>query len=114
MHDPSVLYVEDEEDYQMLVQRILGKEGYRLQMAGSGEEGLAALVRQKPDLLILDVNLPDTDGYTLCSQLRKQPGAANLPVLMLTVRRRPEEWLKGFSCGADDYVSKPLNPPELL
>jgi RNA polymerase sigma factor (sigma-70 family) len=114
MNNDTVLYVEDEEDYQMLVQRILGKEGFDIHIASSGEEGLRALEKQRPGLLILDVNLPDTDGYSLCSRLRKHPEWSSLPVLMLTVRRRPEEWLRGFSAGANDYVAKPLNPPELV
>src|SRR5258708_39859048 len=114
METPSVLYVEDEEDSQMLVQRILGKDGIPIQLASTGEEGLSALQKIKPDLLILDVNLPDTDGYSLCQKLRQDPEWRHLPIVMLTVRRRPDEWLKGFSCGANDYVPKPLDPPELV
>lgn len=110
----NILYIEDEEDYQMLVQRILGKEGFQVRVAATAEDGLRGLAENKPDLLILDVNLPDGDGYAICSELRKNPEWATLPVLMLTVRRRPEEWLRGFSAGANDYVSKPLNPPELV
>jgi RNA polymerase sigma factor (sigma-70 family) len=113
--DPvRVLYVEDEEDYQLLVRRILGKEGFNLDIAGSGSDGLTLLQTSRPDLLILDVNLPDTDGYTLCRQIRNEPAIRDIPILMLTVRRRPEEWLKGFSAGVDDYVAKPLNPAELV
>jgi len=114
MNSQTVLYIEDEEDYQMLVQRILGKAGFTVTVADTGQEGLAALQRERPQLLILDINLPDTDGYAICAKLRSDPAYVDLPILMLTVRRRPEEWLKGFSSGADDYVSKPLNPPELL
>jgi RNA polymerase sigma factor (sigma-70 family) len=110
----TILYVEDEEDYQLLVQKILAKAGLTLHIAGTGEEGLSALERLNPDLLILDINLPDTDGFTLCRQIRRRPEWATLPILMLTVRRRPEEWLQGFASGANDYVPKPLNPPELL
>jgi RNA polymerase sigma-70 factor (ECF subfamily) len=110
----QVLYVEDEEDYQMLVHRILSKTGLQVHVSPTGSAALSALERVKPRLIILDINLPDTDGYTLCSQLRQDPTWRNIPILMLTVRRRPEEWLKGFSCGADDYVPKPLNPPDLI
>ncbi len=114
METSSILYVEDEEDYQLLVQRILGKVGLTVDIAQTGEEGMERLQRQRPSLLILDINLPDANGYDLCSQLRKNPDFDDLPILMLTVRRRPDEWLRGFSSGADDYVSKPLNPPELV
>lgn len=112
-HAP-LLYIEDEEDYQMLVQRILGTAGLPVVVAETGHQGWDVLRRQRPALLILDINLPDTDGYALCKQLREDASWADLPILMLTVRRRPEEWLKAFSCGADDYVTKPLNPPELI
>lgn len=109
-----ILYVEDEEDYQLLVKRILSRAGLEVVVADTGAEGMKALGRERPSLLILDINLPDTDGYTICQSLRRDPAWQDLPILMLTVRRRPEEWLRGFSSGANDYVSKPLNPPELV
>lgn len=109
-----ILYIEDEEDYQILVKRILNRAGLEVLFADTGAEGLKALRQERPSLLILDINLPDTDGYTICSQLRQDPAWVDLPILMLTVRRRPEEWLRGFSSGANDYISKPLNPPELI
>jgi RNA polymerase sigma-70 factor, ECF subfamily len=114
MSEKTILYIEDEEDYQLLVQRILGKVGFQVTVADTGAEGLKLLQATRPDLLLLDINLPDTDGYTICQQLRQDPSWADLPILMLTVRRRPEEWLQGFSSGANDYLSKPLNPPELV
>ena len=109
-----ILYVEDEEDYQILVKRILKRAGLDIVIAETGAEGLKALEHERPSLLILDINLPDTDGYTICSRLRQDPSWTDLPILMLTVRRRPEEWLRGFSSGANDYISKPLDPPELI
>jgi RNA polymerase sigma factor (sigma-70 family) len=112
-HRP-ILYVEDEEDYQILVRRILGHAGLDVVIAETGQGGLEALRRQRPSLFLLDINLPDMDGYTLCQELRQDPAWTDLPILMLTVRRRPQEWLQGFSCGANDYLSKPINPPELI
>jgi RNA polymerase sigma-70 factor (ECF subfamily) len=109
-----ILYVEDEEDYQILVKRILSRAGLEVEIAENGAQGMEMLQRRLPSLLLLDINLPDTDGYTLCRELRRDPAWAHLPILMLTVRRRPEEWLRGFSCGANDYIAKPLNPPELV
>jgi len=114
MAKPKVLYVEDEEMYQTLVRQILTEEGYAVEVAGTGAEAGRKLDHFKPDLLILDINLPDTDGYTLCQGLRREERWATLPILMLTVRRHPEEWRQGFSAGASDYVSKPLNGPDLL
>ena len=109
-----ILYIEDEEDYQILVKRILNRAGLEVLIAETGAEGMKMLQRERPSLVILDINLPDTDGYTLCRDLRQDPAWIDLPVLMLTVRRRPEEWLRGFSSGANDYLSKPLNPPEVV
>jgi RNA polymerase sigma-70 factor (ECF subfamily) len=113
-HQAPILYVEDEEDYQTLVRRILGKAGLMVDVVDTAEEGLAILQRQRPRLLMLDINLPGMDGYSVCRKLHDDPAFADLPILMLTVRRRPEEWLRGFSSGANDYISKPLNPPELI
>jgi len=109
-----ILYIEDEEDYQILVKRILSRAGLQVVTADTAAEGMKALGRRRPSLLILDINLPDTDGYAICRQLRQDPAWVDLPILMLTVRRRPDEWLRGFSSGANDYISKPLNPPELI
>lgn len=114
MNAEPILYIEDEEDYQILVKRILGPAGLEIRVAETGQQGLAALQECRPSMLLLDINLPDTDGYTLCQRLRRDPAWQDLPILMLTVRRRPEEWLRGFSSGANDYISKPLNPPELI
>lgn len=110
----SILYVEDEEDYQLVVRRILGKAGFHLRTAESCAAGRQALDETKPDLLLLDVNLPDGDGYAFCQALRREELWQDLPIVLLTVRRRPEEWVRGFSSGAQDYLTKPFNPPELL
>ncbi len=109
-----ILYIEDEEDYQILVKRILNRAGLQVTIAETGAEGLERMRQERPSLLILDINLPDRDGYSLCHDLRQDPSWVDLPILVLTVRRRPEEWLRGFSSGANDYISKPLNPPELI
>ena len=114
MEKPSILYIEDEPDYQVLVAGILGEAGLETDVADTGEEGLDCLHRKTPDLLLLDINLPDTSGYALCSRIRQEEAWSEMPIIMLTVRRRPNEWLEGFSNGADDYLSKPFNPPELV
>ena len=114
MEHLNILYVEDEEMYQTLVRQILTEEGFTVQVAGTGEQACRMLERSRPDLLILDINLPDTDGYTLCQKLRQDETWATLPILMLTVRRHPEEWRQGFSAGASDYVANPLNGPDLV
>jgi RNA polymerase sigma factor (sigma-70 family) len=113
--DPArILYVEDEEIYQTLVRGILEAAGYMVVVAGSSRDAFRILQRFRPHLIILDINLPDTDGYTLCLRLRDEEEWATVPILMLTVRRQPEEWRQGFSAGANDYVSKPLHGPDLV
>ncbi len=110
----TVLCVEDEEDYQLLLRRILGRARLLVSTVETGAQGLALLRERKPGAILLDINLPDMSGYDFCAQARKDYGAEELPIIMLTVRRRPEEWLHGFSCGASDYIAKPLNPAQLL
>jgi len=114
MSDIKILYVEDEPDFQLLVSRILRDAGMLVRVAGTGEEFWKMLKEERPTLLILDINLPDANGYEICRQLRQDPTWMDLPVLMVTVRRRPDEWLRGFESGADDYVSKPIFGPDLL
>lgn len=114
MSQIKILHIEDEEMYQELVREILMEQGFEIYSAGTGTEGLEILEDVKPDLLILDINLPDADGYEICERLRQQEQWAALPILMATVRRHPDEWRKGFSVGASDYVAKPLHGPELL
>jgi len=114
MSSSSILYIEDEEPYQTLVEQILSEQGFSVHTAGTGAQGCEMLERLRPKLIILDINLPDTDGYTLCHRLRQEEMWSKLPVLMLTVRRRPEEWRQGFSAGASDYLSKPLHGPDLI
>src|SRR5438132_12687208 len=98
-----ILYIEDEEDYQMLVRRILNRAGLEVLIAETGAEGLTALRRERPSLLILDINLPDANGYTIASDLRQDPAWMDLPILILTVRRRPDQLLRGFSRRPSDY-----------
>jgi DNA-binding response OmpR family regulator len=104
-----ILVVEDEGHIAQGIRFNLEAEGYSVQLAGHGEEALDRLLqkREKFDLLVLDVMLPGMDGFAVARELR----SANLyiPLLMLTARARPEDVLKGFECGADDYLPKPFN-----
>ena len=108
----NILLVEDEYALRMTLGDRLRKEGYTVDAASDGEQGLA-MARQLPfDLIVLDVMLPRLDGFTVCKHLR----AAGLitPVLMLTARGRTAEKVNGLTIGADDYVTKPFKMPELL
>lgn len=114
MTDSNILYVEDEEMYQTLVKDVLGEEGFAVHTAGTGSQACQMLGQLRPDLMILDINLPDADGYDLCRRFRQEDLWSQLPILMFTVRRHPEEWRQGFLAGATDYVSKPLHGPDLI
>ena len=108
----SILLVEDEYALRMTLGDRLRKEGYVVDYAVDGEEGLSKATQQPFDLIVLDVMLPRLDGFAVCRNLR----AAGLitPVLMLTARGRTSEKVTGLKIGADDYVTKPFKMPELL
>jgi two-component system phosphate regulon response regulator PhoB len=109
-----VLVVEDERDIAALVAYHLTKEGYRVRTAEGGQEALAAIAADKPDLLILDLMLPGFSGYEVLHEMRRRPEMAELPVVVLTARRDEEDRVKGLELGADDYVTKPFSPRELV
>lgn len=107
-----VLVVEDCADQRELVARALGDE-YRVEMSESLREARRALGRQLPDLVLLDVSLPDGNGYRFCCELRDEPGTRALPVIFLTGHGEPVDKAMAFSLGADDYLEKPFHPLEL-
>lgn len=109
-----ILVVEDDAAHQELLARILRRAGYEALVAGDGELGQGVLKREPIDLVILDWNLPKMDGGELAQWIRKTPALSRLPILMLTVRSRPDEEVQGFECGADDYLPKPYTPKELM
>ncbi|HAH31424.1 MAG TPA: hypothetical protein DCL44_03815 [Elusimicrobia bacterium] len=109
-----ILVVEDEEGYRDLAGRILKRAGFEVLFAVDGTQGRELLQKTSVDLALLDWNLPGMDGGQLASWIRKNSRLAHLPVLMLTVRRRPEEETMGFASGADDYLAKPYTPAELV
>jgi two-component system phosphate regulon response regulator PhoB len=110
----QILVVEDERDIAALVGYHLTKEGYRVRTAGSGPEALEAMVRDRPDLIVLDLMLPGLSGFDLLGELRSRPEIAETPVIVLTARRDEIDRIKGLELGADDYVTKPFSPQELV
>jgi DNA-binding response OmpR family regulator len=112
MHE-LIAVVEDDEDIRALVRAGLAKEGFRVREYGGGRDLLARLRREKPDLVVLDVMLPDTDGFALCRGIRGDRDLAGLPVIMLTARAGESDRVLGLELGADDYVAKPFSPKEL-
>ena len=109
-----VLVVEDEADIRRLVSIKLKGAGYEVLTASDGEEGLAAAVREKPDLLVSDVMMPKKDGYTMVREVRDALGSEAPVVIMLTSRGQDSDVATGLDSGADDYIVKPFAPRELV
>lgn len=110
MANAKILVVDDEPAIRNLIHRFLLKQNYQMESAEDGKTALQAFERFKPDLVILDVNLPDTTGYQLCQQMQTR---TDVFVLMLTSRSDEADKIKGFSLGADDYITKPFSLVEL-
>jgi two-component system alkaline phosphatase synthesis response regulator PhoP len=108
---PIILAVDDELNILELVKLYLGREGYQVETASSGGEALSKLKSLTPELIVLDVMLPDIDGFEVCRQVRT---ASHVPILMLTARREDVDKVAGLELGADDYLTKPFNPRELV
>lgn len=109
-----ILVVEDESDLAELVAFNLQQAGHTVTTAGTGSTALAEIQRQTPDLVVLDVMLPDITGLEVCRRLRRNEATATLPVVMLTAKGEELDRVVGFEVGADDYVTKPFSPRELL
>jgi two-component system, OmpR family, alkaline phosphatase synthesis response regulator PhoP len=109
-----ILVVEDDRDIAELVARYLGKAGFAVETLGSGREGLAALEAAPPDVLILDLMLPQVSGLDICRAARKNPKTAAIPIIMVTARAEESERIAGLELGADDYIAKPFSPNELV
>ena len=107
----TILVVDDEKEIADLVAVYLKNEGYRVQLCGTAAAALACIETNKPDLAILDVMLPDIDGFALCRELRS---GSDLPILFLSARSAEEDRLRGYGLGADDYMTKPFSQAELF
>ncbi|MGH9001366.1 MAG: response regulator transcription factor [Acidimicrobiia bacterium] len=110
----TILVVEDEDNIADLVELYLRKEGYRVLKASSGEAGLEAARRERPRLVVLDVGLPGIDGLEVCRRLQAELGAGGIPVIFLTARDSEIDRVLGLEMGADDYLTKPFSPRELV
>jgi phosphate regulon transcriptional regulator PhoB len=110
----KILVVEDEPDIRKLVNYNLAQERFRVLEAEDGEQGLKMVQREKPDLVILDLMLPGLSGMELCKILRERSETERLPVLMLTAKAGEADRVVGLEMGADDYLTKPFSPRELV
>ena len=109
-----VLVVDDEPDIVALVAYHLAKAGYRVATASSGTDALESARRERPALIVLDLMLPGMSGYEVVDQLRANDATRDVAVLMLTARREEADRIQGLSLGADDYLTKPFSPQELV
>ena len=107
----DILVLDDEKEITELVELYLRNEGYRVRCFYTGEEALASVEQAPPDLAVLDVMLPDMDGFSVCREIRKK---YTFPILMLTARVEDMDKINGLAIGADDYITKPFNPLELV
>jgi two-component system, OmpR family, alkaline phosphatase synthesis response regulator PhoP len=116
MPAPTILVVEDEAAIRMVVRTYLEHEGYRVILAENGREALSLVREQQPDLVILDLMLPEMDGTQVIARLRQDadPAVRDVFVLMLTARSEEADRVAGLRLGADDYLTKPFSPPELV
>ena len=110
----KILLVDDEEDILEFLSYNLKKEGFRIDTANNGISALKKLEKSKPDLIILDVMMPEMDGIEVCEKIREQDNFDDVLILFLTARSEEYSELAGFSAGADDYITKPIKPKLLV
>ena len=111
---PRVLIVEDESALTALLRYNLEREGFDVDEAIDGEEALLTVAEQPPDLIVLDWMLPKLSGIEICRQLRRRPETRTTPIIMLTAKTEASDRVRGLDSGADDYVTKPFSPAELI
>ncbi|MBU1599273.1 response regulator transcription factor [bacterium] len=114
MEKRKILIAEDEEEILNLISLHMNMAGYQVLSASDGQEALSIAQKEKPALVILDLMLPKMEGEEVCRILRVTPQTKDIPIIMLTARTEIKDRLKGFEVGADDYVTKPFSPRELV
>lgn len=110
----KIVLAEDEPQIARLIEFKLKKEGYQVTWKENGEEALKAIKADKPDLILLDVMMPVMDGYEVLRRLKEDENLKSIPVVMLTARAQERDVVKGIDLGAEDYITKPFHPAELL
>jgi DNA-binding response OmpR family regulator len=114
MSKGKILVVDDEKDLIDLIRYNFEKDGFKVIGAPNGEAGLSLARSEKPDLIVIDLMLPDIDGLDVCRSLREGGGISHIPIVMLTAKSSESDRIVGLELGADDYVTKPFSPRELL
>ena len=110
----TILIVEDEKDIVKMLDYNLKKEGYKTLVANDGEDALDMANTKLPDFILLDLMLPGVDGLEICKELKSERKTAAIPVIMLTAKAQESDKIVGLELGADDYVTKPFSPRELI
>jgi len=111
---PYILSVDDEAEITSLISFHLKKQGYAVATAASGREALESVARRRPDLILLDLMLPDIDGFGVCEILHRGPETATIPIVILSAWSDPESYHVGLDLGAIDFLAKPFSPRSLL
>jgi two-component system, sensor histidine kinase and response regulator len=111
---PRILVVDDNEQNRALARATLELEDYHVALAKNGEEGLRDFAERAPDCVLLDVRMPGMDGFETCRRMRALPGGANVPIIFLTASRDVDTFDRAQACGADDFVTKPVQPTEMV
>src|SRR5262245_31460673 len=114
MKREKILVIEDEPDILEVIEYNLAREGYKVQSSRDGDHGLRRARRDSPDLVLLDLMLPGIDGVEICRQLKRDPVTRGIPVMMLTAKGEESDVVLGLGVGADDYITKPFSPRQLL
>ena len=114
MSSSDIVVIEDAEDIQDVIVYNLQRGGYVVRAAGNGEDGLALISDQAPDLVILDLMLPGIDGLSVCQQIRSSSVTKTIPIIIVSVKEEEADVVIGLGVGADDYIAKPFSPRELL
>ena len=114
MKTPHILIVDDEPNIVMSLEFLMRKNGYQVGIARNGTEALAAIAQTPFDLILLDIMMPDVDGYQVCRQLRQNPARTSTKVIFLSAKSREADVQKGYEVGADLYIPKPFSTRQLM
>ena len=110
----TVLIVDDDEKNVRLIRLILSKEEYQVVSACSGSEALEMVDEKRPDIILLDIMMPGIDGFEVCKRLKADEQTRHLPVIMVTALQEKEDRIRAMEAGADDFITKPIDPDTLL
>lgn len=109
----KILIADDEKDIRILVSQLLGEEKYKFFFACNGREAIDSTNVNKPDLLVLDLMMPEVDGVEVCKRLKQNKDTKKIPIIMLTAKTSVADKIEGFVTGADEYITKPFDPLKL-